>query len=273
VAGQSFPDLTFENTATSGSVENVRLLHRGEIDAAIFQLSEATKGAWTGTGRFEGEEPYTDIRTIGTLFDFKYAIIVPADSSIKTVDDLKGKSIAIGPDPASQDVHAAPLFTAHGLDYENDLERFYGSYSDLYRQVGEGRYDAGIGYMSGFIPIAAIQELAAGTDIRWIGWDAEKLKANDIVPVTVPANTVIGQTEPFVAAQRGLNLFATTDKLSDEAAYELAKTLHQELEFIAELVPALRANVSDPATLVQPTTPFPYHPGAERYWREAGILK
>lgn len=270
---KNFPDLTFENTATSGSVENVRLLHRGEVDAAIFQLSEATKGAWTGGGRFEGEEPYIDIRTIGALFDFKYAIVVPADSSIRTIEDLKGKSIAIGPDPASQDIHAAPLFAAHGIDYQADLNRFYGSYSDIYRQVGEGRYDAGMGFMSGFIPIAAIQELASGTEIRWVGWDAEKLRTAGIVPVTVPADTVVGQTEPFVAAQRGLNLFATTDRMSDDAAYELAKALHQELAAIAELVPAMRANLGDPSTLVQSTEPFPFHPGAERYWREAGLLE
>lgn len=270
---KDYPNLTFENTATSGSVENVRLLHRGEVDTAIFQLSEATKGAWDATGRFAGEEPYKDLRTIGTLFDFKYAIIVPANSNIRSIEDLKGKNIAIGPDPASQDVHAAPLFAAHGVNYESDIKRFYGSYSDIYRQLGEGRYDAGMGFMSGFIPIAAIQEMASGTDIRWLGWDAEKLKADGIVPVTVPADTVVGQAEPFVAAQRGLNLMAATDRLSDDAAYALAKSLHEHLKEVADLVPALKANLADPSTLVQPTEPFPYHPGAERYWREVGLIK
>jgi hypothetical protein len=273
VLGAEYPSLTFENTATSGSVENVRLLHRKEVDTAIFQISAATTGALTGSGRFDGEEPYDDIRAIGTLFDFKYSIIVPADSDIQTIEDLKGKSIAIGPDPATQDVHAAPLFEAHGLNYKEDLGRYYASYADLYRQVGEGRFDAAMGYTSGFVPLPAIQELAASTDIRWIGWDAEKLRAQDIVPVTVPADTLPGQTEPFVAAQRGLNILAATTDLTDDQAYELAKTLHTRIKALSELVAALRANLVDPTTLAQPVAPFEYHPGAEKYWREVGLVK
>jgi TRAP transporter TAXI family solute receptor len=273
VLAAKYPDLTFENTATSGSVENVRLLHSGEVDAAIFQVSAATAGALDGTGRFEGEEPYDDIRAIGTLFDFKYSIIVPAQSDIQTIEDLKGKTIAIGPDPATQDVHAAPLFEAHGIDYENDLDRSYASYADLYRQVGEGRFDAAMGYTSGFVPLPAIMELASSTDIRWIGWDADKLRAAGIVPVPVPANTLEGQTEEFVAAQRGLNILAATTDLTDEQAYELAKALHTGIADLAELVPALRANLVDETTLAQPVAPFQYHPGAEKYWREVGLMK
>jgi TRAP transporter TAXI family solute receptor len=270
---KEFPNLTFENTATSGSVENVRLLHRNEVDAAIFQISGATTGALTGTGRFEGEEPYKNLRAIGTLFDFKYMVIVPASSSIKTLEELKGSTFAVGPDPATQDVHAAPLFEAHGIDYKNDLSRVYASYADLYRQVGEGRFDAAMGYTSGFIPLPAIQELAATTELRWIGWDAEKLKAANIVPVTVPAGTLPGQTEEIVAAQRGLNILAATTELTDDQAYDLARTLHKRLDEIAELVPALRANKMDMTTLAQPVAPFEYHPGALKYWREAGLMK
>lgn len=269
----AFPDLTFENTATSGSVENVRLLHSREIDLAIFQRSDSTTGALDGTGRFEGEEPYNDIRIIGTLFSFNYSLIVPKDSDIKSVIDLKGKSIAIGPDPASQDTHAAPIFEALGIDYENDLDRYYGSYADLYRQLGEGRFDAGMGYTSGFVPIAAIQELASSTDIRWISFDADKLRAADIVPITIPAGTLPNQDEAVVVAQRGLNVFAGTDDLTDDQAYELAKQLHTKVEAIADLVPVMRANVTDTSLLALPVAPFEYHPGALKYWKEVGLAQ
>jgi TRAP transporter TAXI family solute receptor len=268
-----FPDLAFENTATSGSVENVRLLHRGEVDVAIFQISDATTGALTGSGRFEGEEPYDDLRAIGTLFDFKYYVIVPADSDIRSIEDLRGASIAVGPDPATQDVHAAPLFEAHGIDYENDLERFYASYADVFRQLAEGRVDAAMGYTSGFIPLPAIQELLASTEVRWLGWDPDKLRANGIVPVRVPGGTLPGQDDEIYAAQRGLNILAGTDDLSDEQAHELARVLHQRMPEIAELVPALRANLNEPTSLAQSTGPFPYHPGALAYWRDAGPMK
>jgi TRAP transporter TAXI family solute receptor len=169
-------------------------------------------------------------------------------------------------------VHASPIFEAFGVDYKK-LKRVYGSYSDIYRQFSEGRADAGMGYMAGYIPIAAILELAASTDLRWLNLEGEKLKAKGIVPVTVPAGRLPHQEGPLVVAQRGLNVLATTTSLTDEQAYEVAKLLHKELATIAELVPVLRSTISEPASLAAASDPFPYHPGALKYWREAGFIK
>jgi hypothetical protein len=269
---RTFPRLTFENTATSGSIENVRLLHRKEVDLSIFQVSESTIGAWEGTGRFKGEQPYRELRTIGTLFTFNYSLIVPKNSPIRTIEDFKGKRIAIGPDPATQDTHSKPIFQAFGVDYEG-MKRTYGSYSDIYRMFSEGRVDAGLGYMSGFIPLPSILELFSSTEVRWINLDADKLKAAGIVPITVPAGTLRYQEGPLVVAQRGLNLLGTTAALADDQAYEVARVMHKELANIAELVPVLKSNLANPASLAQDTEPFPYHPGAAKYWREAGFMK
>ena len=164
VLAKTHPKLTFENTSTSGSVENIRLLNRGEIDLGLFQVSEATKGAWDGTGRFSSEKPYKAIRVIGALFNFNYTVIVRKSSAIKSIEELQGKSIVIGPDPATQDVHAGPIFEAFGVDYKK-MRRVYGSYSDIYRQFNEGRAEAGMGYMASHIPIAAILELAASSEV------------------------------------------------------------------------------------------------------------
>jgi uncharacterized protein len=272
VLAKAHPKLTFENTSTSGSVENIRLLNRGEIDLGLFQVSEATKGAWDGTGRFSSEKPYKSIRIVGALFNFNYTVIVRKSSPIKSIEDLQGKSIVIGPDPATQDAHAGPIFEAFGVDYKK-MKRIYGSYSDIYRQFDEGRADAGMGYMASYIPIAAILELAAGTELRWLNLDGDKLKAKGIVPVTVPAGKLPYQGGSLVVAQRGLNVLATTTALTDDQAYEVARLLHKQLATIAELVPVLRSTVADPAPLAAPGDPFPYHAGAAKYWREVGFLK
>jgi TRAP transporter TAXI family solute receptor len=269
---RNHPRLTFENTATSGSIENVRLLNRKEVDIAIFQISESTIGAWDGTGRFKGEQPYRQLRSLGTLFTFNYSLIVPRNSSIRTIEDFKGKRIAIGPDPATQDTHARPIFQAFGVDYDG-MRRAYGSYADIFRMFAEGRVDAGMGYMSGFIPLTSMQELFASTPVRWIDLDAGKLKAGGINPLTVPAGTLPFQDGPLTVAQRGLNLLAGTTALGDEQAYEIARVLHKELTAIAELVPVMRSNLADPTTLALGTEPFPYHPGAAKYWRDAGLMK
>jgi TRAP transporter TAXI family solute receptor len=269
---KAYPKLTFENTSTSGSVENVRLLHRKEVDVAIYQVSDATIGAWDGTGRFKGEAPYKELRTIGTLFTFNYSLMVPKNSAMRTIEDFKGKRVAIGPDPATQDSHCKPIFQAFGVDYEG-MRRVYGSYSDIFRQFAEGRVDAGIGYMSGFIPLPSILELFASTEVRWINMDPAKLRAGGINPITVPAGTLPFQDGPLVVAQRGLNLLGGTSAMSDEQAYEVARTMHKDLAVMAELVPVLKSNVANPASLAQATEPFPYHPGAAKYWREQGFMK
>ncbi|MBM3601303.1 MAG: TAXI family TRAP transporter solute-binding subunit [Alphaproteobacteria bacterium] len=269
---KNHPRLTFENTATSGSIENVRLLHRKEVDVAIYQLSESTIGAWDGTGRFKDQPPHKELRTLGTLFTFNYSLIVPKSSNMRTIEDFKGKRVAIGPDPATQDTHTKPIFQAHGVDYDS-LRRVYGSYSDIYRQFAEGRVEAGIGYMSGFIPLPSILELFASTEVRWINLDPEKLKAAGINPVTVPPGTLPFQEGPVIAAQRGLNLLGGTTALTDDQAYEIARILHRELAMIADLVPVLKSNLANPPSLAQQTPPFPYHAGAEKYWREQGLMK
>src|SRR5262245_20268793 len=83
VLAKAYPKLTFENTSTSGSVENIRLLNRGEIDLGLFQVSEATKGAWDATGRFSNEKHYKSIRIVGALIKFNYTGIVRKSSPIE----------------------------------------------------------------------------------------------------------------------------------------------------------------------------------------------
>ena len=157
-------------------------------------------------------------------------------------------------------------------DYKK-MKRVYGSYSDIYRQFDEGRADAGMGYMAGTIPIAAILELAAGTELRWLNLDPAKLKAKGIVPVTVPAGKLPYQDGPLIVAERGINVLATTTALTDDQAYAVARVLHKEIATIAELVPVLRSTVADPTPLATSGDPFPYHDGAAKYWREVGFLK
>jgi TRAP transporter TAXI family solute receptor len=272
VLAKAYPKYSFENTSTSGSVENLRLLNRGEIDLGLFQVSEATRGAWDATDRFKNEKPYKNIRVIGALFNFNYALIVPKGSSIRSIEDMAGKRVAIGPDPATQDAHNGPIFAASGVDYMK-LRRVYGSYSDIYRQFEEGRVDAGIGYMAGYIPIAAILELASSTELTWLSLDADKLMKAGIVPITVPPGKLPYQTGPVVAAQRGINVLAGSSELTDDQAYKVAEQLHKQLPAIAELVPVLQSVMPSPSSLAGPTDPFPYHPGALKYWKDVGFIK
>jgi hypothetical protein len=273
VLSEVYPKARIENTSTTGSLENLRLLRRKDVDLGIF-TNTAVADAWHGRGAFANEAPYQEIRSIAGVFHFTYSIITLASSSLKTPADIKGKRIGIGPDAKTLKPLYAPWIEASsGLNYDTDIQHVYASYADIFRMLGEGRVDGVVGFTSGFKVPASIQELSSSKRLRWISMDAGKLAAVKIEPITFPPGSLPGQTEPVVAAKFGLVALAATKDMSDAVAYSVAKAIHQNLKKLTELQPALGQAVSEPATLAADTDPFPYHPGAQKYWTEAGLWK
>lgn len=270
VLSKKFPDARIENTATSGSVENLRLLRRGDIDAGIFTTT-AIIDAWDSKGAFANEEPYKEIRTLSGVFPFTYNLITLADSGITSMADVNGKRVGIGPDPATLLPLYSPFFEAGGLNMQEDIQPVYASYADIYRMLGEGQLDAVVGFTSGSKVPASIQELASARDIRWIPMDAPALEQAGLVPVVFPAGALPDQPEEVTGVAIGFVAIGTTDQLPDETAYAFVKSLHENLEEIATLQPAMRQAIDNPSTLTSSTDPYPYHPGAIRYWKEVGL--
>lgn len=272
VLSEAFPRARIENTATTGSVENFRLLRRKDIDVGLYTTS-AVLDAWHGRAGFANEPAFQEIRTIAGVFHFTYSLISLRSSGFKSMTDLKGKRVGIGPDPKTLGPLYSPFINASGLNYEKDIQHVYASYADIFRMVGEGRIDAVVGFTSGFKVPASIQELASAKDIRWLSMDADALTKAGLLPITFPMGSLPGQEGPVVACKIGFVAMAATKDMPDDVAYTVAKAVHQNLKKLAELQPALGESVAEPMTLANNTDPFPYHPGAMKYWQEAGLWK
>jgi TRAP transporter TAXI family solute receptor len=273
VLSEANPGARVENTSTTGSVENLRLLRRKEIDVGLF-TNTAVVDAWHGRGAFANEPAFQEIRTIAGAFNFTYSIITLASSNLRTMADIKGRRIGIGPDARTlKPLYAPWIEAASGLNYDSDIQHVFASYADIFRMLGEGRVDAVVGFTSGFKVPASIHELSSAKALRWVSMDGAKLDAAKIGRITFPPGSLPGQAEPVVAARYGLVALGATKDMSDATAYAVAKAIHQNLRKIAELQPALAQAISDPSILTGDADPFPYHPGAQRYWTEAGLWK
>lgn len=256
----------FTSEATKGSQENIRRLVRGELDlalanSAISYFAVRGQGAW---------ETHHEVRTVATLAPNVALFITPASSGVKTIADLRGKRVVIGPAGAGFDYFVAPILEAHGLSYD-DIDVQHAPQAGAVDMLADGAADAA--FLGGAVPTASITQAAAGQTIHYIPFDPEakaELIENFLFfrPATIPAGTYRGLDADYEGLDVGsMHLITGADK-SEELVYQLTKTLYEQREEVAKKHPAGRA--INPNNAVRDTG-TPFHPGAVRYYREAGI--
>src|SRR5437879_8657077 len=216
--------LTVEQRGTKGSTENAPLLAEGKIDIGL-ATGEVTYEALAGIGR-----PPVNLKIINAMYPNSGMFMVRADSPYRTIEDLTGKPIAWGASGSGFVVLARYVFDGLGLDIDKDFSPIYlASAGDGPKTVLDGRPAAHWGGGVGWPGFVAISSGPAGA--RFITPDAEGLKRilaqyPLIKPITLPAWSYAGQNAP-VAALGSWSLVLARPGLPDEAAYQLARALHQ----------------------------------------------
>ncbi|WMC11307.1 TAXI family TRAP transporter solute-binding subunit [Oceanimonas pelagia] len=267
--GKEIPDARVQVQATRASVENLTLLQKGRGEIG-FALADSVADAWNGVEEAGFNAPLSKLRAIGATYSNYIQIVARADSGITSLEDLKGKRVSVGAPRSGTELNARTIFQAAGLNYD-DFERTeylpFGESVELMknRQLDATLQSAGLG-------MAAFRDLASHAPVVFIPIPAELVAGigNDAYrPGVIPAGTYSGQDSdvPTVAIS---NLLITHDKVSDETAYQMAKQVYENL-------PALRnahnaANGIDPAQATA-GLPLPLHAGAERYFREKGLIQ
>ena len=254
--------------ATKASVENLNLLQQKKGELA-FALGDSVKSGWDGLQEAGFPAPLTDLRAIAAIYPNYVQIVASAESGIETLEDLKGKSISVGAPASGTELNARAIFAAAGMSYE-DLGKVeflpYAESAELIknRQLDGTLQSAGLG-------VASIRDLSTSVPINVVAVppaDVEKIGA-PYISVTIPAGTYEGQTEDVQTAAVG-NFLITHEGVSDETAYQMTKLLFENLPQMVAAHAAAKA--IDPAKALD-GMPVPLHPGAERYYKEAGLLK
>lgn len=257
--------------SSNGSVANINAIQSGASESG-FSQSDVAYWAHSGTGLYDGKPKVEDLRLIATLYPETLHIVARADAGIKSVADLKGKRVSIDEPGSGTIVDARLVLAAYGLS-EKDITPEYLKPGPSGEKMRDGALDAFF-FVGGF-PAGAITELAASTAITLVpvsGPEAEKLIAdNQFFAVnTVPAETYkgVGEMQTIsVAAQ-----WVTSAKQPDDLVYNITKALWSDGTRKALDAGHAKGKLITLENAVS-SAGIPFHPGAEKFYKEAGVLK
>ncbi len=250
---------------TKGTQENIRMLDGGEIE---FGMANAAISYFATKGEGNWDKPY-EIRAVATIAPNVGLFVTTQSSGIKTIADLKGKRVVLGPAGAGFDYFLKPLLEAHGVSYD-DLTVLNGNYITAVDMIADGKADAS--FMGGAIPIPAVVQLCASQDVVFLEFEsnvAEKLAEYPFYfPVPISADTYDDLDSELVGMNVGNMQLITHASVPEDVVYNLTKLMYENRAEIVEKHPAGKA--INPKNVVKDTG-TPFHPGAVKFYQEVGI--
>lgn len=254
--------------ATKGTQENIHRLDRSEID---FALANAAITYFAVRGEGKWEKSY-GIQNVMTLAPNIALFITPANSGIKSMADLKGKRVVVGPAGAGFEHFVEPVLKAHGLSYDA-IQPLNDTQAGAVALLADGSAEAA--FLGGAVPTASITQACASQDIVFIPFEETARQAliadyPFFQAKTIPANTYRGQSDPFEGLNVGNMILVTSASVPQETVYEFTKTLYEHAKDVVDKHPAGKA--INPVNVVRDTGTT-FHAGAVQYFKEIGIWK
>ncbi len=260
-------DVNLTVTSTGASKANIQLIDAGEAQLAIVQ-NDVMYYAYTGTDLFEGEGAYETFSTVAGLYD-ETVQIVTCNSAIKTVADLKGKTVSVGDAGSGTEFNAKQILEAYDMTFD-DIKVVNLSFGDSADSLKDGKIDAA--FIVAGAPTTAVVDLATTKDISLVQLDAEHIeklqsKYDFYTETTIPADTYAGVADDATTVSVRATLIASND-VSEDAVYNVLKAMfdnkdalvagHAKFEFL---------NLEDAVKGIS----VPFHAGAKKYFEEQGI--
>ncbi|MFZ5946203.1 MAG: TAXI family TRAP transporter solute-binding subunit [Bacillota bacterium] len=249
------------------SVESINRVNAGEVELGM-AMNNIADDAWNGLGKWEGKA-IQNFRAIGVIYPEVYQGVAIKESGIKTLEDLKGKRVAVGPVGSGTAVLSEAVLSEAGLDIKKDIKAEFAGFGDAASKMKDGHLDANFGVLS--VPAAAIQDIKTVRDIEIIeikGELFEKIKANYpfFSQFVIPAGTY-GNTEDKYTINCQAALYVTPD-LPEDVVYNITKVFYEKADEIAQ-AHAAGKYINLEKALDGITTKL--HPGAVKYYEEKGI--
>ena len=266
------PGLVATALSSNGSVANINGIAGGQLESG-FSQSDVAYWAYTGTGVYEGKPKVADLRLIANLYPESIHLVARKGAGIKTVADLRGKRVSLDEPGSGTLIDARIILGAFGLT-EKDVKAEYLKPNQSGDKMKDGALDAFF-FVGGF-PAGAIAELAAaGGGIELVniaGPEIDKMRkqygffATDKIPAEtykdVPAvNTLSVGAQWVTSAKQPADLvYGITKALWNANTRKLLDSGHAKGKAITKETALEGAGI-------------PLHPGAEKFYREAGLLK
>ena len=252
---------------TGASVENMALIHRGDANMALV-LADTAYQAYHGQGQFEGRRQVSNTRALASIYPNVIQIVLPGDSDVQSLQDLKGKRVSVGAPGSGTEVNSRAVLESNGIT-QNDFNAQRLNFNETADALRDGDIDAGLWSVGP--PTSSIMSLAATRPIRVLSLtEEERANAIEREPVfasfTMPGGMYEGVDEPVTTL--GIpNVLIVNADMPEDLAYDLTKLLFEKKDELVT-VHAAAENLSVEFTL--DSTPVPLHPGAIRYFEEIG---
>jgi TRAP transporter TAXI family solute receptor len=263
------PGLQATAEVTGGSVDNLKLLSAGKSDVA-FSMVDSAWDASQGHDKFKDAK--VNARTLMVLYPNRMQIVTVDGTGITKLADLKGKRVSTGSPGSGVEVIALRVLEVLGLDPKKDIKQERLGAAESVNAIKDRKIDAF--FWVGGVPTAALTDLAAtpGTKIRLLD-HAEVIEPLNrkygplyVKGIIVP-KSYHGMDKP-VENLDVWNILLTNDKMSDQMAYDIVKTL---MEKKPELVAVHKEAENIDIRYQRIGSPIPYHPGAKKYFEEQGV--
>ena len=268
------PGLIAIAQSTTASVFNNAAVQNGELEAGL-AAADVTRSMFMGEGKFEGK-PHPKLRIVANLYPEDLHLVMPKGSSIDNLGDLAGKRVGIAQAGSGTQVAVLQMLEAWGVTRDNMDEAELNN-SQSAERLADGQIDAYF-YAAGW-PVAAMVQLASTKGMSLHSFSEEDLaKINEVVPAYIPSKIPSGVYEgvdqdvltPAVSA-----LLVVSSDLSEDLVYQLTAALWNDN------TRKLLDNGHAKGKQITPDTALdgvaalgvPLHPGAEKFYKEAGLLQ
>lgn len=259
-------DISVTAITGNGSQANVEDMDAGDVQLAFCQ-SDVMSYAYNGTNLFEDLGKIDSFSVVAALY-MEQVQIVTTNPDIKTVDDLKGKSVSIGARGSGVYFNALDVLGVYGMT-EDDIKPVYQSFGDSAESLKDKKIDAA--FIVAGAPTTAITDLSTSGPVYLVSIDDEHIddllaKSPYYTAYTVPADTY-GMPEDVQTVAVAAVVLARND-VSEDAVYTFTSTIFDNIDAIAEQH-GKGAELS--LEFASSITDVPYHPGAAKYFAEKGF--
>ncbi len=247
---------------TGASVENINLMNQNKVEMA-FVMSDVLSDALAGTNSFKNK--IDNVQQMMALYPNYVQIVTSKRSGIKTIEDLRGKRVAVGAQNSGVEANARNILNGHGITY-NDIKVDYLGYAEAADALKGGKLDAA--FLTSGLPNASLMELEQGFDLQLVSILPENIAeiAKDqsyFISLEIPANTY-GNAEAIPTAAI-MNALVIRSDLSEDDGYKLTKTFFENLNNLHNSHQAMKdVSLAD----AQIGLVAPLHPGAQKYSAE-----
>lgn len=258
--------------STGGSVFNINAIRGGELEFGVAQ-SDWQYHAYNGTSRFEEQGAFEDLRAVFSVHPEPFTVVARADAGIESFEDLQGKRVNVGNPGSGQRGTMEVLMEAMGWTMDDFAVASELQAAEQSQALCDNNIDAMV-YTVGH-PSGSIQEATTACDSVLV------TVANDAVDMlvaenpfyrtaTIPGGMYRGNDEDVETFGVGAT-FVTSADVPEEVVYTVVSAVFENIDQFRSLHPAF-ANL-DPAQMASDGLSAPLHPGAERYFREAGLIE